>query len=92
MQVNRYFNDHVLSIGFDNSNGRSTVGVMLPGFYKFLTDYNERVVVISGALLVEREADIEPILFSDGEEFQVPREQTFSIEVTEPTAYLREHD
>ena len=30
MQVNRYFDDQVLSLGFENSNGQSSVGVMAP--------------------------------------------------------------
>ena len=33
MQVNRYFDDQVLSLGFDNSNGESSVGVMGPSIF-----------------------------------------------------------
>ena len=91
MQVNRYFDDQVLSLGFDNSNGKSSVGVMAPGLYEFSTSQDERMMVISGALFVQRESDPEPVLFSDGEEFHVPRDQSFSVEVTEPTAYLCEY-
>jgi len=91
MQVNRYFDDKVLSLGFDNSNGKSSVGVMAPGHYEFSTSDDERMVVISGALVVQRDEDPEPILYSDGDEFHVPKGQTFSVEVTEPTAYLCEY-
>ncbi|MDB2412581.1 pyrimidine/purine nucleoside phosphorylase [Litoricolaceae bacterium] len=91
MQVNRYFDDQVLSIGFDNSNGESSFGVMAPGSYEFSTSKNERMVVISGALVVQRHDDPEPLLYSDGEEFHVPADQTFAVEVTEPTAYLCEY-
>ena len=49
------------------------------------------MVVISGALVVQRQSDPEPVLYSDGEEFHVPRDQSFSVEVTEPTAYLCEY-
>ena len=91
MQVNRYFDDQVLSLGFDNSNGESSVGVMAPGSYEFSTSKNERMVVISGALVVQRHDDPEPLLYSDGEEFHVPADQTFAVEVTEPTAYLCEY-
>ncbi len=91
MQVNRYFDDQVLSLGFDNSNGKSSVGVMAPGQYQFSTSDDERMVVISGALVVQREEDPEPVLYSDGDEFHVPKNQTFSVEVTEYTAYLCEY-
>ena len=49
------------------------------------------MVVISGALLVQREDDLEPQLYSDGEEFHVKNDQKFNLEVTEPTAYLCEY-
>ena len=91
MQVNRYFDDQVLSLGFDNSNGDSSGGVMAPGAYDVSTTKNERMVVISGALVVQRHDDPEPLLYSDGEAFHVPADQTFAVEVTEPTAYLCEY-
>ena len=53
MKVNHYFDDQVLSLSFDNSNGLSSIGVMEPGTYEFSTTQNERMVVISGALLVQ---------------------------------------
>jgi uncharacterized protein YaiE (UPF0345 family) len=71
MQVNRYFDDQVLSLGFENSNGQSSVGVMASGSYEFSTSQHERMVVISGALIVQRQSDPEPVLYSDGEEFHV---------------------
>ena len=91
MQVNRYFDDQVLSLSFDNSNGKGSIGLMSPGSYEFSTSDDERMVVISGALVVQRQSDPEPVLYSDGEEFHVPRDQSFSVEVTEPTAYLCEY-
>ena len=91
MQVNRYFDDQVLSLSFDNSNGKSSIGLMSPGLYEFSTSDDERMVVISGALVVQRQSDPEPVLYSDGEEFHVPGDQSFSVEVTEPTAYLCEY-
>ena len=91
MQVNRYFDDQVLSLSFDNSNGKSSIGLMRPGSYEFSTSENERMVVISGALVVQRQSDPEPVLYSDGEEFHVPRDQSFSVEATEATAYLCEY-
>jgi purine/pyrimidine-nucleoside phosphorylase len=91
MKVNQYFGDQVLSLAFENSNGHGSVGVMAPGSYKFSTSKNERMVVISGALVVQRGEDPESLFYSDGEEFNVPADQTFTVEVTEPTAYLCEY-
>ena len=88
MLVNRYFDDQVLSLGFENSNGRSSVGLMAPGSYEFSTADNERMVIISGALLVRRKSDEEPVLYSDGEEFHVPMNEKFHVDASEPTAYL----
>ena len=91
MKVNHYFDDQVLSVSFDNSNGSSSVGVMETGNYDFSTSHNERIVVISGALVVQRQDDPEPQLYSDGDEFHIPSGQNFNVEVTEPTAYLCEY-
>lgn len=91
MQVNRYFDDKVLSLGFENSNGKSSVGVMAPGHYTFSTSQDERMVVLSGAMMIQRISDPEPVLYSDGDEFDVPKNQDFSVEVTEFTAYLCEY-
>ena len=91
MKVNHYFDDQVLSVSFDNSNGSSSVGVMETGNYDFSTSHNERIVVISGALAVQRQDDPEPQLYSDGDEFHIPSGQNFNVEVTEPTAYLCEY-
>ena len=88
MKVNSYFSNQVLSIDFVNSNGTYSVGVMEPGFFQFSTSKNERIIVTSGALLVQRLNDPEPLLFSDGEEFNIPKNQSFEVEVSEQTAYL----
>lgn len=91
MQVNRYFDDQVLSLSFENSNGKSTVGLMAVGTYEFTTSEKERIVVLSGALMMQRRGDPELVLVSDGEEFHVARNEKFVVEVTEPTAYLCEY-
>lgn len=88
MQVNHYFDDNVLSIGLDNAAGHHTVGVMNPGRYEFSTSQYEHMVVISGTLVIQRDGDDEPQLFSEGESFDVPAHQHFQCEATEMTAYL----
>ena len=91
MKVNSYFSNQVLSIDFMNSNGTCSIGVMEPGLFQFSTSKNERIIVTSGALIVQRLNDPEPLLFTDGEEFHIPENQSFEVEVSEQTAYLCEY-
>ena len=50
MQVNEYFDGNVKSIGFENSEGRATAGVMAVGDYEFGTSENELMKIVSGSL------------------------------------------
>lgn len=88
MQVNTYFNDHVMSIGFENSAGTQSAGVMQPGTYVFDTSKHETMTVISGALTIKRESDEDFVTFEAGQSFEVPANQDFDVQVSEPTAYL----
>lgn len=88
MQVNHYFNDQVLSIGFENAAGTQSAGVMQPGEYVFDTSKHETMTVISGALTIKREGDADFVTFNAGDSFEVPAGQDFDVRVSEPTAYL----
>ena len=55
MQVNSYFDDQVLSLSFDNSNGKSSIYLQSSGSYEFSTSDDDPMVVISGALVVQRQ-------------------------------------
>ncbi len=88
MQVNRYFDDGVVSIGFDSNQGKQSVGVMQPGHYTFATSQHETMSVITGALTIKRKADADFQTFQPGSQFEVPAEQEFDVKVDEPTAYL----
>ena len=50
MDVNEYFDGAVKSIGFENSEGRITAGVMQAGDYEFGTSEPERMKITSGTL------------------------------------------
>lgn len=91
MKINKYFSDQVISLSFNNANGKSSIGVMSTGSYQFSTTQDESMLVISGALLVQRQEDPEPILFSDGDKFNVSKNQNFTVDVSEQTAYLCEY-
>ena len=88
MDISRYFDDQVLSIGFNNQAGQQSVGVMQPGQYVFATSQHETMTVVTGALAIKREADAEQITFQAGQSFEVPANQSFDVQVAEPTAYL----
>lgn len=88
MQVNRYFDDQVLSLSFENAAGTQSVGLMAVGEYTFGTSQDETMTVVSGALTIKREGDNDFATFKAGESFEVPANQEFQVKVAEPTAYL----
>ena len=88
MEVNKYFDGNVLSIGFENSEGNITAGVMKEGAYTFGTSQTERMVVTSGALEVKLPGQTSFKTFSSGQEFRVASNVQFDVKVNEPSSYL----
>ncbi|TWU16716.1 pyrimidine/purine nucleoside phosphorylase [Allorhodopirellula heiligendammensis] len=88
MNVNEYFDGNVKSIGFENSEGRVTSGVMAAGEYEFGTSENELMKVVSGTLSVQLPGQDSFEDFSTGQEFKVAANKKFQVRVSEPTAYL----
>ena len=88
MQVNEYFGGQVKSLGFENSEGRATVGVMAAGEYEFGTAEHEWIKVISGELKVKLPGSESFASFPAGSEFRVDPNQKFQLQVSQPTAYL----
>lgn len=88
LNVNEYFDGKVKSIGFENSEGKVTAGVMAAGDYEFGTSQKELMKVVSGELLVKLPGNAEFVAFPAGTEFNVDANQSFQLQVKEPTAYL----
>lgn len=88
MQVNEYFDGNVKSIGFENSDGKATAGVMAPGEYEFGTSENERMVITSGKLQAKLPDSDSFQTFSGGDEFKVAANTKFQVNVEEATSYL----
>ncbi|MBE9395830.1 pyrimidine/purine nucleoside phosphorylase [Pontibacterium sp. N1Y112] len=88
MNVNEYFDGNVKSIGFENSEGRVTAGVMAPGEYEFGTSENELMKVVSGELIVKLPGEEEFNAYPSGTEFKVAANQSFQVKIEQPTAYL----
>ncbi len=90
LNVNEYFDGQVKSIGFVDGQGKATVGVMAAGEYTFNTGAPEVMVVVRGALTVLLPGQDEWVTFAGGQEFNVPGNSAFQLQVAEDTAYLCE--
>ena len=88
LDVNEYFNGKVKSIGFQTVTLPATVGVMVPGDYRFDTSQPETMTVVSGALIVKLPNEIDWQIFNVGESFEVAENLAFDIQVEVDTAYL----
>ncbi|NND97851.1 MAG: pyrimidine/purine nucleoside phosphorylase [Pirellulaceae bacterium] len=88
MQVNEYFDGNVKSIGFENSEGRATAGVMAVGDYEFGTAEKEWMKIISGQLQAKLPGSDRFESFAAGSDFRVEANQKFQVKVEQSTAYL----
>lgn len=88
LTINSYFDNQVKSIGLTNSQGVSTVGVMMVGEYEFGTSQKEYMTVVSGRLEILLPEQTEWQRFKNGETFIVEANKSFQVKVAETTAYL----
>lgn len=88
LKVNEYFDGKVKSIGFEDSEGPITSGVMEAGDYTFSTTSKELMIVVTGELVIKRPADSDWVAFPAGQSFQVPAGVSFDVKVSQPTAYI----
>lgn len=88
MNVNEYFDGKVKSIGFENSEGRVTSGVMAVGEYEFGTSEHERMKVVSGEIQAKLPGKDSFETFQAGEQFEIAANQKFQVIIEQPTAYL----
>ncbi|MDP5134335.1 pyrimidine/purine nucleoside phosphorylase [Rheinheimera baltica] len=87
-KVNQYFDGNVASIAFAGEQLPATVGVMAPGEYEFGTSQHEVMTVVSGALTVLLPGANGWQTFSRGQQFEVPANVKFQLQVAVDTAYL----
>ena len=87
-KVNQYFEGQVASIAFQTATLPATVGVMAPGDYEFGTSEKETMKVVSGALTVQLPGRDDWQTFNAGDEFIVPANVRFKLQVAVDTAYL----
>jgi len=85
---NQYFDGNVKSLGYQTTEGKSTVGVINPGEYTFGTAQKEIMHVIEGELtaLLPNAAEWQNI--KAGSSFEVPANSSFKVKTSVQTAYL----
>lgn len=87
-KVNEYFNGTVKSLGFTNSDGKATVGVMAKGEYEFGTSTIEEMTLVSGKWSILLPGSSTWINPGKGETFTVPKDSKFKLKIEEDSAYL----
>ena len=87
IKVNEYFDGNVKSLGIDNNDGKTTVGVMAPGKYAFGTSTVEIMNVITGELDVQLPGNNEWKTYKNGESFRVEKDVTFNVKCAKDVAY-----
>lgn len=90
LKHNTYFDGRVQSVGFERNGLKATVGVIVPGEYRFNTGAAERMSVTSGELRA-RFGGGDWQSFPAGTYFEVPANSAFDVQaVGGPAAYLCE--
>jgi uncharacterized protein YaiE (UPF0345 family) len=85
---NTYFDHNVQSLGFEDSTGPASVGVMAPGSYEFGTSTREVMTVVSGKLIIRLPGADSDTEFTPGQSFEVASGETFGVRIEEPSSYL----
>ena len=86
-KTNHYFEGNVVSLGFENEEGKATIGVMAPGEYVFGTSTIEYMTVISGEMMVLLPGESEWKIFRQYDTFMVPKDSSFKLIIKEDAAY-----
>ncbi len=87
-EANFYYDGKVSSRTVVFADGsKKTLGVMLPGEYKFGTDAREIMEILAGELVVTLPGTDEPFAVRGGETFKVPANSSFTVNVKVVTDY-----
>lgn len=86
-KTNEYFDGNVMSMAFENEEGRATVGVMASGEYEFGTSTIEYMTVISGEMTVLLPGETEWKTFKPYETFVVAKDSKFKLVIKADCAY-----
>ena len=85
---NQYFDGNVKSLGYETTEGKSTIGVINPGEYEFGTANKEIMHVVEGELIALLPNQTEWKSFKAGTSFEVEANSSFKVKAETQTAYL----
>ena len=86
--ANIYYEGKVISRNiFLKDGSKKSLGIMLVGEYEFNTVSRELMEIISGKLNLKLKNDNEWKLFTNGMEFNIPKNSSFKLEVLELVNY-----
>lgn len=86
--ANIYFDGQVTSRTIHFANGeKKTLGIMLPGEFRFNTDSRELMEIQQGDVSVKLEGQNDWEHFASGGSFEVPESSAFDIRVNSVTDY-----
>ena len=86
-KINEYFESKVMSIAFENGEGKATIGAMAPGEYEFGTSTVEYMAVVSGEMMVLLPGESEWKTFTTNETFRVDKNEKFKLIIKADCAY-----
>ena len=82
--ANVYFEGKVVSHSLTLANGEKiTLGLIYPGEYHFATESAERMEITAGQCSVVQDGGKEPLIYFQGEHFEVSENSGFTISVAE---------
>ena len=85
---NQYFDGNVKSLGYETTEGKSTIGVINPGEYEFGTANKEIMHIVEGELIALLPNQTEWKSFKAGNSFEVEANSSFKVKAEVQTAYL----
>ncbi len=87
-EANVYFDGNVTSRAVTFADGTTkTLGIMMPGKYTFGTDKAELMEILAGELVYRLDGGDDWIAVKAGEQFNVPAESSFDLQVSQLTDY-----
>ena len=86
-KTNEYFGGQVMSMAFENEEGKATLGLMAPGEYEFGTSTIEVMTVVSGEMSVLLPLESEWKTFKAYESFVVEKDTKFKLVIKADCAY-----
>lgn len=86
-KTNEYFEGKVVSIAYENKEGKATVGVMAPGEYEFGTSTKEYMTVVSGEMNVLLPGETAWKTYMTNETFIVEKDSKFKLDLSADCAY-----